>query len=58
MDPMFNFDDAETPEAAIYQALGAASMCWEHVEKAGVFQSDRASKIGEALLTRLEEFGL
>lgn len=33
----------------LYQALGAASMCWEHPDRAGIFDSTRAKMIGEAL---------
>ena len=29
----------------IHQDIGEASMCWEHVDKAGTFDSTRASKI-------------
>lgn len=31
-------------------AIGMASMCWEHVERAGVFQSTYAADLSEALL--------
>jgi hypothetical protein len=40
---------------AVFQALGAASMCWDKIEKAGVFHSDRAKEIGEALIAFIEE---
>lgn len=43
-----------TLEEAVYQAIGAASMCWEDVAKAGVFDSDRAKAIGDALLADVE----
>lgn len=42
-----------TLEEAVYQAIGAASMCWEDVAKAGVFDSDRAKAIGDALLAKV-----
>lgn len=42
-----------SPGEAIGQALGAASMCWEHPERAGIFQSERAEQIGVALATEL-----
>lgn len=42
-------DEAETTEgkirAAVGMAVGAGSVCWERVEDAGVFQSERASAI-------------
>lgn len=37
-------------ESKIYVAIGAASMCWENVSGAGVFDSNRAALIGEQLL--------
>lgn len=40
-------------ESAVYQAIGAASMCWEGVEKAGVFQTEQAHLIAQALLAFL-----
>jgi hypothetical protein len=43
-------DDAPTLEAAVYQALGAASVCWEPMNGTGVFQDQYATAIGEALL--------
>ncbi len=50
-----NADGILTREAAVYQALGAASACWENPGGAGVFQSERATKIGEALLAALDD---
>lgn len=43
-------DRAEDIGAAIRQALGSASMCWEHVERAGVFHPDEANRIANGLL--------
>lgn len=51
------FNECETAEEAIFQALGAASMCWEHIELAGIFESTRAKDIGDALIVRLAELG-
>lgn len=48
------FYDAETPTQAVFQALGAASVCWEHIEDAGIFESTRAKKIGEDLIEALQ----
>lgn len=53
---LYNFDKEFanlTLAEAVFQALGAASMCWEHVDKAGVFQSERAKAIGDALLNKI-----
>lgn len=51
MDFEFQWSESETPnlEAAINQALGAASMCWDSPEAAGVFDSTRAKEIGDKL---------
>jgi hypothetical protein len=43
-------DDATNDHEAVFQAVGAASACWENLEGAGVFQSDRAKEIGEELM--------
>lgn len=37
-------------EGAVFQALGAASVCWESLQEAGVFDSTRAKQIGEELV--------
>ena len=43
----------EDSEKAIYLALGAASMCWEHPAGAGVFDSVRCAAIGAELVDYL-----
>lgn len=43
-------DKATSLEEAVFQALGAASVCWENIDKAGVFKSERARDIGIELL--------
>lgn len=40
-------------DSLIFQALGAASTCWESLEGTGVFQSNRATEIGEDVLTTI-----
>jgi hypothetical protein len=40
----------------VFQALGAASVCWDDIEKAGVFQSEKAKEIGDALVAWIEEY--
>lgn len=49
------FERCETADAAITVAIGAGSMCWEHVERAGVFESGQASLIAEALAAHLRD---
>lgn len=53
----FDLDEDGTisVEGAIFQALGAASMCWESMDGTGVFQSDRAKEIGDALVAKIRE---
>ena len=47
-------EDAET---AIFQALGAASMCWDPTPT-GVFDSRRAENVGEELIVHLRRLRL
>lgn len=46
--------EAESVDEAAYLALGAASACWDDLSEAGVFDSERAKLIGEALTERIE----
>lgn len=39
---------------AVFEALGAASACWSNLEGAGVFDAERAGRIGDDLLERLD----
>lgn len=52
--PHFNFlvpeDKTLSLEDVVMQSLGAASMCWEQIEEAGIFQAERARAIGKALI--------
>jgi len=51
--------DAYHPPAslreAVFQALGEASMCWSQRPK-GIFNSTRATEIGEELLLKIAQF--
>lgn len=49
------YDGSLSLESAVFQALGAASVCWEQMSGTGVFHSDRAKQIGDALLAFIEE---
>jgi hypothetical protein len=53
----FHFYDGEEVdlESAVYQALGAASVCWESLEYSGVFDSNRAAAVGRALINKVKE---
>jgi hypothetical protein len=44
-----------TIEEALGQALGAASMCWEHPEAAGEFNTERATRIYAQMMAFLGE---
>jgi hypothetical protein len=39
----------------VFQALGAASVCWSEVPS-GIFESTRAQEVGHALLAWIEEY--
>ena len=47
---------ADTIEEAIGLSLGAASVCWENVAGAGVFESSRASLICETLTELVRDY--
>lgn len=44
---------AEHIQSVVFQAIGAASTCWERVDLAGEFDSSRARDIGLALIREL-----
>jgi hypothetical protein len=49
----FDYGDAEPSiESAVFQALGTASVCWSEFPQ-GVFDSDQAMAVGEALLAEI-----
>lgn len=48
------FADAQTISSVIYQAVGAASVCWE-TPPTGVFESERAKAIGDDALERINQ---
>lgn len=43
-------EDARNDREAVFLAIGAASMCWENVGAAGIFDSTQAKVIGEELM--------
>lgn len=49
-------DGSVSLESAVFQALGAASVCWDDLEEAGLFHSNEAEKIGEALLGHVHAY--
>jgi len=55
----FDYGDAEpTLESAIFQALGAASMCWDPKPYTQIFDSTAAKEIGDALLAEIEKIDI
>jgi NTP pyrophosphatase (non-canonical NTP hydrolase) len=44
--------------AAVFEALGEASVCWEHIDQAGIFDSTRAGAIGDRLVGAILGAGL
>jgi len=47
--PTIPDNDRDSLRTAIFQAIGSGSMCWENIDKAGVFLSDDAMRIGDGL---------
>ena len=43
-----------TLDEMVFQALGAASVCWENPAGAGLFDSSRAKSIGDRLLAEVK----
>lgn len=52
--PIYRHGCRNDSESAIYQMVGEASMCWEHPERAGHFDSDAACNVGERLCRLLK----
>ena len=44
--------------SVIGEAMGAVSACWEHIDRAGIFQSVDAGQIADDLITFLREQGV
>lgn len=44
---------AEVAASLVFEALGAASVCWDSLNQAGTFHSDKAKEIGQKLLADL-----
>jgi hypothetical protein len=49
-----DFEQAGDRHQAVVLAVGAASMCWEHPEGAGVFASERAIDVANDLIRYLQ----
>lgn len=44
----------ELVAAKVFEALGEASVCWERMEGTGVFDSVRATRVGDQLIRDIE----
>jgi hypothetical protein len=53
--PIFDWNITTPVERVIGEAIGAASSCWEHPERAGIYDSERASQIADELMTILKQ---
>lgn len=51
-------NDGVDIESTIFEALGAASTCWENLASAGTFDSTRCKEIGDELVKALRARGL
>ena len=51
-------DGTLTIESAVYQTVGAASVAWENLSGAGVFDSEYAKTTAERLLDLLVSHGV
>jgi len=51
----YKLDILNNWEELIMQAIGEASMCWSDIDKAGVFDSSRAERIGKKLLANIKK---
>lgn len=47
------FEGVEDVQALLHQMIGSASMCWEKVSAAGVFDMEEASRIADEGFTQL-----
>jgi hypothetical protein len=43
-------DSRERIEAMIRQAIGSASMCWEDLDRAGIYQDDQANRVADGVI--------
>lgn len=57
VEKIFDWTTSTEIETAVFQAIGAASVCWEDVDRAGVFDSTRAEQIGKELIEYFKSKG-
>jgi len=52
-EPIFAWQPDTPAHDAVFEALGAASSCWSHLDQAGTFDVGRCAAIGEELMAFL-----
>lgn len=53
----FEFEKDSSLDSKVYQAIGAASVCWESIHGTGVFQDQHAKAIADALIKEIKDYG-
>jgi hypothetical protein len=54
-EPVANNPDPYHLSRILHELAGSASMCWEHVDRAGVFQSTQAADVVAAAIAELRQ---
>jgi hypothetical protein len=54
-EPVANNPDPYHLSRILHELAGSASMCWEHVDRAGVFQSTQAADVVAAALAEIRQ---
>lgn len=54
-EPVANNPDPYHLSRILHELAGSASMCWEHVDRAGVFQSTQAANFVAAALAEIRQ---
>lgn len=54
LDEEAEASNREVLQQEVFEALGAASTCWETPEGAGVFDSTRAKELGDGLMSKID----
>jgi hypothetical protein len=54
-EPVTNNPDPYHLSRILHELAGSASMCWEHVDRAGVFQSTQAADVVAAAIAEIRQ---
>jgi hypothetical protein len=55
LEPVANNPDPYHLSRILHELAGSASMCWEHVDRAGVFQSTQAADVVAAAIAEIRQ---